>query len=1620
MAEIDNSDSMKRASDEVNRLIERLRHHERVAEQAAEAAKKDATFQRRLSQEMEKQVREGKIKERTLSQRGSPAEAARAKQTEADQAARTEKSVRNIRTEEERIARTRAASTRHLIQDLQVLQRYGPYAGTRALEREGATPAQIALARDVAARTRITPGVQDILNRYGPHAGMRFLERRGLSPVPSDLVEAYRKAGAQAVPDQTEAAAQANRQVARGADEAARATERQIATQAKANRVYAQGVSSMAQYSTEMRRHGALTTEFISAAGRGAVTVRELGFQVGSTIGKFGGWLLAGSAIFTALGAVSALGRGAIESASGVNQLDRVLTEELDADQVTEDFRRLQAAFNLPMDQVTQAAYGMGKVFQDQAGAIEGAEAALFAVKVGELDVATATRYLTAIVNGFNLPADQMMRVMDQLNEAQNRFGVSIPDTAAGVAKAAGTFRAAGGDINTLIALITTAQKATGQTGEVVGTALARSPNFLRQDTNQEILRSFGIDPTQDIDRVIDQAFVRAQDLSGQRLQILASAIFGPHYSARIGTPLLQQFERYQKALRDTSPQEAAGSAQRELNILLASYQERLTRVVSSLEQLGSNLADAGILAPLGASLQVLQSILDVTNGLLDLFNELPRPVRTLTTNLVAMYGVLRLMRRFQVGELFPEGSFGRQQFTPPDIERRRYQEALFQQLSATNRDLESVGMRHADLASEYTVTHRAAMAAKAADEMEEFNFHADRMEGLQKQIYEAQVRENALLERRRLIVEQQALLARGISEREIAAAYGVGLAGTGQRLPTGDAALRALIARGDADPQQVALAQRALAQQSNRFVRQAQQLSQRGGIVSRSFALAAVGMGRVAGGIGSIGRTMGNFFRAVAASIGPLDIVLAGAYATFEVVSHAIRKAQQVAAPSQDIGAIFRNQQEVRKQIEEYEAAAAAAEDYNLLERAQGAFADVANALLPGDPAASPQEVEEQFAEAYKREVERLREGTRGARRALRRGEVVPAQFREFVYPEFVQRGIDEAVARFNEGVDSAVEFSRNTDNLIQSVRESYNLSNRKQRELISEIRSRQIESQGLGRGRLTHLALAQLNPEDQQDLLETYAQVISAGVASARELDEFLRIGVDQAAGLIDRRGVEARAQGATAIDTLTENIKAAAEAELERALLFAETSRDRDRAYNEYVQALSPQRAVRSVRRQMEDARRRLRAVQETQSNILRERDRHDARALGVWQDFLGSDASEEEIAERFKRLNEQRQNLSRQLRRKRDEERKIRQQIDGLQRTERLMRQRLRELQQEARQQRFDERTEELEAINALQESRVPDGIERMREQLSNLNRMLARERRAGALGDPNRIRELLAERNELIDQIFEQQTQIIGTRFDLQIAGIDSEDEVGRARLELAKARALAARAQQQGDPLEALEAAVEVREAERALQDAIEERAEAIADARFALQRARAGEDDVELARIDLRAAARSLRTADTLAERLQARADRIEARRELRDALARREIEDVEFAADIGRLSLDAQIREYQRILRTMTMSRDLRRDLRRRIYDLKRQLDEEGGGFDLAVSDIKLPTVYEIRRAIQGGINQPPQVNINTRTDIQVNGARDPRSVVDEIERRQNDAARRNRNALRSVGVV
>lgn len=1529
-----------------------------------------------LDQRVRQEVAKDRIKGETVSEGSRSPKTLDEQSTASRRAARSQQEMNRVTEQAKRseanLQRQRQSSTRQLLSQEQAVKRYGKYAGGRYIEKQ---------ADRYYDQNPIVAG-----------AGGGARPPGGRPPAPPT------PPGGGGPPKFTPDIAEERRQLA------------QLETQlASTTRQHQKLIQVQSAGGNVLRRHGALTTEYIQAAARGETTIRELGFQTSATIGKFGGWITAGAALYTALGAVQKMGAGAVAAYSGVNQLQRVINN-VDASSARREFSSLADEFQLPVGQVTEGVYEIGKVFHDQNQALQASKALLYSVKVGELDTATAGRYLTAITNAYNLSAGDLNSTFDKFNQLQNNYSVAIAGTEAATSRAAGSFVNAGGSLDYLISLIGTASRVTGAAPERIGTAIQRAPSFIAKPKNQEILRQFGIEPEQSIEKTLNQAFDLAQNLSGKRRRELSAAIFGPQYGSSVGTPLLRQFDLFQKIQKSVA--KSKGSGKRELETLKGSPEEQLANVGVQLERLGGNLADSGLLTLFGKLALSVDDVLRLTNTLAETFNDLPGPLRDALGLMVQLAVISRIAGRFNVGEsIAPAGKdvgaartfLGTAVGGGDRRDARLGRKGLYAEQVALEEERSQISQQARDAAS------RANLATEKAVQEQRRKLSLSQAEVPDAEAIEkSQARVTALRAEAAASTEQAVSLALD-EETKAKRLNEVNSTLTKTKKSFGrlnvQGTLSALRERGTYSPTsfdvpttkppavygdkgfKTAASGIVVPGEALPFTKAEQQMRK----VEQKSQATTRKNSRLRGAAGK----MGNSFNRLLGSAGNLI------FAAF-TIGFVAEELKNIAADSS------KGFEEASRQVDS--AAAQAKQLKSLQSQAnQGdSFSETVSDLLTGsgpfggslpemlglsDSQEGLGDIRRATANihaAWIQDIKDLQNKTRS------RGEPVPYRY---------VGDIDKEIGELQSGNKTTAQARRAVDRFREELAKSMEAEglasggHKKEQERLQAARAHLNQaSVQAAAPKDVGAALKKLNPEELQKELE--AQVTNAGLPGGLNQGRLQKAGAvyrelqRQLGTSTDPEAISALATARSAyFDGLGQDIQNT----LDRSLLLSKDPADRTRAYAQAFDQLRAAFGGGEQSKEIEQGQRRLQKLRSQLDDASR-----DGGLLGGANIFGG--------------LTEKIKNRTERLRQDFKEESAA---VKGLEQGRKEARAKLEEARQELRVAQYEENAPIRQAHTELRVARTADPLRQSRIKLAAINVEIGKALDVYGRGSKE-VLDLLQQRQEIIAQRTQDQVNLIEAKGSLASANLSGKgNEIPQARVELRTLQSKLAYEQAHSnrfDPAEIIQLQADIRSAQIQLAQTVEEQAEELALAAIDIKiaRAEAGGNDVRAARLNVNRAKYTLGHADTPLEKRQARADLIGKRAGLRDAASQKAIEDVQFQADIGKLTLDQQIRAYQGILNTMKLTRDSRRDLRRRIYQL-RQETENDATFDLNVGNIKLPTLYEIRRAVKGGVNGGGVV-VNQQNTYTVHGGGDSEKVVREIARLHGGA---NKAAMRSAGL-
>jgi TP901 family phage tail tape measure protein len=1401
-----------------------------------------------------------------------------------------------------------------------------------------------------------------------------------------------------------------------------RALRRSATEEAQLNARVSESSRTLAINSNALRAHGALTTEFITAAAKGQTTFRELGFQVGATIGKFAGWTAAATAVYGALGAVTQFKDGAIDTLEGVNHLQRVV-DNLNTEQAQRQFRALALEFNLPIKTVVDTAYEASKAFKDQNDAMEATRAALFAVKVGELDAGKAGQFATAVVRGFHLEASELGNVIDTVNALQNKFGGNFGQIAQGMAQAAGAFGAAGGNYRELAAAISTVSQVTGIPGANAATALRRTSELaFRPERRQNILDVLGLDTRDSSTTISDliQAAMQKVAKGANPLEI-AKLITTPELASRAIAPLLASGALYNQRL--AVAERPGPSSQRELERARQSFRNEVSRVGVEIQALGSNLAQSGALNAAGGLLKTVNTTLGLMNSLLELFNQLPKPVREASVYFAQIAAAMALMRRFDVGatvsQRFPTIGpvFGRR---PESAARAQLFQGLGDERSFLQEQGRTVGRQRAlaeSAAARDFQRHAAVQDLHAAGRVSDAEVIAShqrlgRLQANARALSEEQadvqarinenMRQETAIRRRTSIRQREGVAAAAAAEgvtytnptlNRNVPVRAVPIAGPiPEAVPTSGqytapiGPVTAGVAREGEAAEELARNRNSL----RRALEEERALWARGigtegamsrtlGTVSGTMLFAKRGTENTAAALKGFGASMKEF-------IGDPFIALTAGFliaeASYSYVRDKIQQTQRAKERFESLAGSGRSTAQIRDQTQ------AELSHTTPFEHIQNAFATGATFLshLPGGYGrtfVSPDQQRDADARKAARDANQI-DTLNQAGKGLTRDQITARLNESLKAAGGNQDAINKA---FHDAYDSAdlargVLFAKD-DKAYQKALAAVAAYKEalKQRRItmqavagnIDEALGAVTDAGGLGRiiAAVSNRAdLYGLTPRDASDLGKTRAR----GVELIANLDKSDPKYDEQFSAILQQ------------MDAATAKVVDKASEELQDVLISAtprEAHAARQRAIAKVRAATvgGQQADIRRIQARMRD---RSREIDKAQEDALVQ---HGENLVRSDVGFAGADAVAGLGAEGKKQAH---------LRGLKAAQKGDQAKIDALRKSMGMTRREFQQFVREQEQTEFDLQT-------ALEESQTADPVEQAAIAARRAQQGVERAR-AGRGNKP--LVQALTERNQArigkaqADyQRFQQQQQLEQAR---QEAGGAGDEAVLRSNI--SRAQEAVAYLKGKGkliDPAVLAQAQISVYQAQKALADFLESSATSLIDAQESLALSRT-EDPIKQAQIKVDAARKRLAEARTPEDRMTKQADLNNKIRERRNTAQQERFDDITFMADMGQIGKQTEIAMLQTLLTTMHGNRDLRRQIRRTIYDLQHQTNDLDSG-DLTLGNIRLPTPYEVNRAIkEGGRAARGGHTFNTRAEVNVYVARaeDAPAVADSID--------------------
>lgn len=251
-----------------------------------------------------------------------------------------------------------------------------------------------------------------------------------------------------------------------------------IKTQAQSNLSAVQGLTQgTANYEQEVQRLSAELQNFqTQLSTTRAETKSTHGSLLDITSGFFNfqlGAMLVMKPLQLIRSALSSINETLVKTEDSVIALQRVLPSGSATDgEISSRLYKIAQDYGQTFDNVSQIAENFARTGMSWADTIKATEAAVLALNVAELDAEEATNGLIAILSQFGLEASDLETVIDKLNKTADNFPVTTEKILAALQRTGSAADNANLSLDQTIALITALSKATGRSGENIGTAL--------------------------------------------------------------------------------------------------------------------------------------------------------------------------------------------------------------------------------------------------------------------------------------------------------------------------------------------------------------------------------------------------------------------------------------------------------------------------------------------------------------------------------------------------------------------------------------------------------------------------------------------------------------------------------------------------------------------------------------------------------------------------------------------------------------------------------------------------------------------------------------------------------------------------------------------------------------------------------------------------------------------------------------------------------------------------------------------------------------------------------------------------------------------------------------------
>ncbi len=228
--------------------------------------------------------------------------------------------------------------------------------------------------------------------------------------------------------------------------------------------------------------------------------------SIGELAGKFLQWQTAATLVMKPLdllrSALDSVNETLEKTENAVVSLQRVLPSGAASDsEISDKLYQLAQDYGQTFENVSEIANNFARTGMSWADTVRATEAALLGLNVAELDATESSEGMIAIMSQFHLEAENLVEVIDKLNKVSDSASVTTEKLLTALQRTGSSADNANLSLDETIGIVTALSKATGRSGENLGTAVN---SLIQYSTKAESLRVFA-ELSEDTAKVVEQ-----------------------------------------------------------------------------------------------------------------------------------------------------------------------------------------------------------------------------------------------------------------------------------------------------------------------------------------------------------------------------------------------------------------------------------------------------------------------------------------------------------------------------------------------------------------------------------------------------------------------------------------------------------------------------------------------------------------------------------------------------------------------------------------------------------------------------------------------------------------------------------------------------------------------------------------------------------------------------------------------------------------------------------------------------------------------------------------------------------------------------------------------------------